>query len=59
MHSLATFHVGLTMRFPRALAIRDNLDIADCLTVSGTSTGPFNGSFLTGTSGSRRRAFGP
>ncbi|KAF9785002.1 DNA ligase 4 [Thelephora terrestris] len=29
-----TFHAGLTMRFPRALAIRDDLDIGDCLTAS-------------------------
>ena len=40
MCGLATFHVGLTMRFPRALAIRDDLDITDCLTASGTSADP-------------------
>ena len=38
MRGLATFHVGLSMRFPRALAIRDDLDISDCLTASGMST---------------------
>ena len=59
MQSLATFHVSLTMRFPRALAIRDDLDISDCLTLSGTSANPFNGSFLTETSGPQRRTFGP
>lgn len=37
MWGLATFHAGLTMRFPRALAIRDDLDISDCLTASGMS----------------------
>lgn len=38
MWVLATFHVGLTMRFPRALAIREDLDINDCLTASGMSS---------------------
>lgn len=38
MWVLATFHAGLTMRFPRALAIRDDLDINDCLTASGMSS---------------------
>ncbi|KAI0923774.1 DNA ligase (ATP), variant 2 [Taiwanofungus camphoratus] len=28
------YHIGLTMRFPRALQIRDNLSIADCMTAS-------------------------
>ncbi len=29
------YHVGFTMRFPRALQIRDDLSIADCMTASG------------------------
>ncbi|KAH7885847.1 ATP dependent DNA ligase domain-containing protein [Phlebopus sp. FC_14] len=28
------YHLGLTMRFPRALSIRDDLSIADCMTAS-------------------------
>ncbi|KAG1735545.1 ATP dependent DNA ligase domain-containing protein [Suillus lakei] len=28
------YHLGVTMRFPRALSIRDDLSIADCMTVS-------------------------
>ncbi|KAH7914811.1 ATP dependent DNA ligase domain-containing protein [Hygrophoropsis aurantiaca] len=28
------YHLGVTMRFPRALAIRDDLSIADCMTAS-------------------------
>lgn len=31
------YHLGFTMRFPRALQIRDDLSIADCMTASGTS----------------------
>lgn len=27
--------MGYTMRFPRALSIRDDLSIADCMTASG------------------------
>ena len=53
MRGLATFHVGLTMRFPRALAIRDDLDATDCLTASGTPADPFHGFCLTGNSGPR------
>lgn len=30
------YHLGLTMRFPRALQIRDDLEISDCMTASGT-----------------------
>lgn len=30
------YHMGYTMRFPRALSIRDDLSIADCMTASGT-----------------------
>ncbi|KAH0836355.1 DNA ligase 4 [Lanmaoa asiatica] len=29
------YHLGLTMRFPRALSIRDDLAIEDCMTASG------------------------
>lgn len=29
------YHLGFTMRFPRALQIRDDLSIADCMTASG------------------------
>jgi DNA ligase 4 len=29
------YHMGYTMRFPRALSIRDDLSIADCMTASG------------------------
>ena len=29
------FHVGFTMRFPRALSIREDLSVADCITASG------------------------
>lgn len=29
------YHIGFTMRFPRALIIRDDLDISDCMTASG------------------------
>ncbi|OAX43215.1 DNA ligase 4 [Rhizopogon vinicolor AM-OR11-026] len=28
------YHLGVTMRFPRALSIRDDLSIADCMTAS-------------------------
>ncbi|KAG1728061.1 ATP dependent DNA ligase domain-containing protein [Suillus paluster] len=28
------YHLGVTMRFPRALSIRDDLSIADCITAS-------------------------
>ncbi|KAH7924280.1 ATP-dependent DNA ligase [Leucogyrophana mollusca] len=28
------YHLGFTMRFPRALAIRDDLSVADCMTAS-------------------------
>ncbi|KIK60460.1 hypothetical protein GYMLUDRAFT_73906 [Collybiopsis luxurians FD-317 M1] len=28
------YHLGYTMRFPRALSIRDDLDVSDCLTAS-------------------------
>ena len=31
------YHLGFTMRFPRALAIRDDLSIADCMTATGES----------------------
>ena len=31
------YHLGFTMRFPRAVAIRDDLTIADCMTASGMS----------------------
>ena len=31
------YHMGYTMRFPRALSIRDDLSIADCMTASGIS----------------------
>ena len=30
------YHMGYTMRFPRALSIRDDLSIADCMAASGT-----------------------
>lgn len=29
------YHIGYTMRFPRALHIREDLSVADCMTVSG------------------------
>ncbi|KAF5316619.1 hypothetical protein D9619_006679 [Psilocybe cf. subviscida] len=29
------YHMGYTMRFPRALSIRDDLNIGDCMTASG------------------------
>lgn len=29
------YHMGYTMRFPRALSIRDDLSIGDCLKASG------------------------
>ena len=32
---LDQYHMGFTMRFPRALSIRDDLSIADCMTASG------------------------
>ncbi|KAG5353805.1 hypothetical protein C0989_001922 [Termitomyces sp. Mn162] len=32
------YDMGFTMRFPRALSIRDDLSIADCVTATGTST---------------------
>ncbi|KII87420.1 hypothetical protein PLICRDRAFT_55380 [Plicaturopsis crispa FD-325 SS-3] len=28
------YHMGLTMRFPRALSIRDDLDVSDCMTAT-------------------------
>ncbi|GBE86558.1 DNA ligase 4 [Sparassis crispa] len=33
------YHMGLTMRFPRALTIRDDLSIADCMTASAILEG--------------------
>ena len=32
------YHLGFTMRFPRALHIREDLTIADCMTVTGMSS---------------------
>ncbi|RXW22137.1 hypothetical protein EST38_g3713 [Candolleomyces aberdarensis] len=29
------YHMGFTMRFPRAMSIRDDLSVADCMTASG------------------------
>lgn len=29
------YHIGYTMRFPRALGIRDDLTVADCVTATG------------------------
>jgi DNA ligase 4 len=29
------YHLGFTMRFPRAVSIRDDLSIADCMTATG------------------------
>jgi DNA ligase-4 len=29
------YHMGVTMRFPRSIGMRDDLDITDCATVSG------------------------
>jgi len=29
------YYMGFTMRFPRAMAIRDDLTVADCMTASG------------------------
>ena len=31
------YHMGYTLRFPRALSIRDDLNIADCMAASGIS----------------------
>ncbi|KAL4066025.1 ATP dependent DNA ligase domain-containing protein [Scleroderma citrinum] len=33
-HYLDEYHLGITMRFPRALNIREDLSIADCMTAS-------------------------
>ena len=33
------YHLGFTMRFPRALSIRDDLSIADCMTATGIMIG--------------------
>lgn len=30
------YSLGFTMRFPRALSIRDDLTVADCMTATGT-----------------------
>ena len=30
-----SYHIGYTMRFPRAMRIRDDLSIADCMSASG------------------------
>jgi DNA ligase-4 len=29
------YYMGFTMRFPRAMSIRDDLTVADCMTASG------------------------
>jgi hypothetical protein len=29
------YHLGFTMRFPRALSIREDLSLSDCITASG------------------------
>lgn len=34
---LDQYHIGFTMRFPRALAIRENSTVADCMTATGRS----------------------
>ncbi len=36
MVSSDLYSLGFTMRFPRALSIRDDLTIADCMTATGT-----------------------
>lgn len=33
------YHLGFTMRFPRALAIREDLSVADCMTSTGKIIG--------------------
>lgn len=37
------YHLGFTMRFPRALQIRDDLSIADCMTASGERCANWSG----------------
>jgi DNA ligase-4 len=38
--------MGFTMRFPRALSIRDDLSISDCITASGAVCRSFGLSFF-------------
>jgi len=35
MRATDQYHLGFTMRFPRALSIREDLSVADCVTASG------------------------
>jgi DNA ligase-4 len=35
MCAIDQYHLGFTMRFPRAMAIREDLSVADCATASG------------------------
>jgi len=35
MQTTDQYHLGFTMRFPRALSIREDLSRADCITASG------------------------
>ena len=42
---LDEYHLGITMRFPRALVIREDLSIADCMTASGKQFHPLCSSY--------------
>jgi DNA ligase 4 len=35
MQTTDQYHLGFTMRFPRAMSIREDLSRADCVTASG------------------------
>lgn len=35
MQTIDQYHLGFTMRFPRALSIREDLSLSDCITASG------------------------
>jgi hypothetical protein len=35
MQSTDQYHMGFTMRFPRAMSIREDLSLTDCITASG------------------------
>jgi hypothetical protein len=50
MRATDQYHLGFTMRFPRALSIREDLSVTDCATASGAviCLYGFRALFLTG-----------
>ena len=40
------YHLGFTMRFPRAMTIREDLSASDCITASGAVMHPSGVSYF-------------